>query len=139
MVYEGPGGEPAGEPGKRFQRKGQGRTKSQASRADRDGVAGVPERGEAWTDRDQHDAVLSPDFATALRLGYCASGESGNALAAAGVSEAGRCAGTIAARQGIPRKGFWRETRGVVALGRVGIGPSDGDSGGGGISVVRHG
>ena len=68
--------------GKRFQRKRQIGFEGEADRADGLGVARVPGSGGAGTDRDQHDAVLSPDFAAAVRFGYCAGGESGDAAAA---------------------------------------------------------
>ncbi len=54
------------------------------------------EAAQARAGGAEHDSVLSPDFAAAVRFEYCAGGEPGDAAAPSGVPASGRRARTVA-------------------------------------------
>src|SRR6202008_442520 len=98
----------------------------------------MPESGGSRTGGDQHNAVLSPDSAAAVRFGHCAGGEPGDTAAAEGISKTGRRARAAAKSEGESRAGVWNKAGRTVALGRIGVRPVADNSGGRRVPVVRN-
>src|ERR1700758_3804955 len=98
----------------------------------------MPESSGSGTGGDQHNAVLSPDSAAAVRLGHCEGGESRDAAAAEGISKTGRRARAAAESEGESRAGVWNEAGRIVAVGGIGVGPVADDRGGRRIPMVRN-
>src|SRR3984893_3212772 len=121
MVEQGPRGVPAGESREGFFGEGQRGAEGKATGAYGTGAACLQGSGGSGTGGAEHHALLSPDFAAALRFGCGAGGESGDAAAAAGFPASRRCAGTTAAGEGLSRKNVWDKAGGMLGAERVGV------------------